>query len=429
MNNIEIERILKEEMIEEIKEELIIYFRSGKINPKFFFEFDDIQLSTLQDVLKIHFILTFEVGEYILGLQKNIRKIRNTTNLEKSLYKSEIKGRIDWHKTFQYRANRLYTDKTQFICDNVNKLYNTKENIILKKALTIINDIIFEDVGMDRFNKEKWYENGELYSKIISQIIKNNVYIKKIDIREVKITNKMIQDVLKHKNQLYSESAKIVKLYQDIMSMDYEHINNLFSNTFIEISSVDDVFELYSIFKYIRKRFSVDNIKYNLMDGSEDHFANVIEANFNYKIYHNRTAFKYLEFNVKIEELQGKHNYLNKKRKIHKMLNDFKSSLGSQKSDSVWRGRPDLLVLKFDNKNKLLAIDIGEIKNTNSKDYMLVGFEELLEYLNFVKILPLYALSYTKINGLLFVNGAITKDIKYCNITVMNSKLLSNKII
>ena len=133
---------LKIEMIEEIKDELIFYFREGIINTTSFFDFDDIKFNNINDILKIHFLLTEEVKNYVLQLDKNIRKNKKYTKLEKNLYQGEVKGSIDWNKTVEYRANTLFKDRTRFICDNVDKLYNTKENIILKKAISIIYNII-----------------------------------------------------------------------------------------------------------------------------------------------------------------------------------------------------------------------------------------------------------------------------------------------
>lgn len=101
---------LKIEMIEEIKDELIFYFREGIINTTSFFDFDDIKFNNINDILKIHFLLTEEVKNYVLQLDKNIRKIKNSTKLEKNLYQGEVRGSIDWNKTVEYRANTLFRD-------------------------------------------------------------------------------------------------------------------------------------------------------------------------------------------------------------------------------------------------------------------------------------------------------------------------------
>lgn len=415
------EKILKMEMIEEIKEELIAYFRQGFINPTYFFEFDHIQFNGLYDILKIHFLLTKKVEKYIFQLDKNIRNIKNSTRLEKNLYHGEIRGSIDWNKTIEYRANTLYKDRSRFICDNVDKLYNTKENIILKKAMSIIYNLIHVELDMDRFKDRDWYKNGEKYSHIISNIYNSNVYIKRIDISKINITPKMIQDVLKSRNKLYRDSASIIKFYNDIMSMEKEHINNLFSETFIELKSIDEVFEFYCIFKYIRNKFDQSNIKYNIIDGDEKYLASLEDEEYIYKIYHNRTASKYLKFNIDIDELKNSNNiHVNKKIASLDRKNEIYNLLeGNSLSSSFWSGRPDLLILKLDKDFNLKELEIGEVKHTSNKDYMYQGLEELLDYMNLVRANKNSYIGEFDIKGILFVNYINLKKYDFQDIEIL----------
>ncbi|NLC65315.1 MAG: hypothetical protein GX752_00075 [Clostridium sp.] len=413
---------LKIEMIEEIKDELIFYFREGIINTTSFFDFDDIKFNNINDILKIHFLLTEEVKNYVLQLDKNIRKIKNSTKLEKNLYQGEVRGSIDWNKTVEYRANTLFRDRTRFICDNVDKLYNTKENIILKKAISIIYNIIHLELGMDRFKKRDWYKNGEEFSHITSNIYNGNVYIKRIDISSVKITSKMIQDVLKSRNELYRYSAQILKLYYEIMSMNKKHINNLFSKTFIELKSVDEVFEFYCIFKYIRNKFDRSNIKYNIIDGEEKYLASLEDDEYLYKIYHDRIGTKYLKFNLAIDEMRNTSNiHLNKKIASLDRRNEISLSLEKDSiSTNYWSGRPDLLIIKLDKKLKLISLEIGEVKHTNNINYMYQGLEELLEYMYLVRDSNLNYIEFSNITGVLFTNNIKLNRFDFDNVEIFN---------
>ena len=142
------EQLAKKEMIREIQEELIIYFRQGIINITNFFELEDVKFQNVYDILKIHFILSNDVRDYVLSLEKNMRTIKTSTLLEKKLYRGEVRGQIDWHKTIQHRHRYHNMDKTSFVTDNVDKLFETKENIILKRAVNIIYTILKNTIGM-----------------------------------------------------------------------------------------------------------------------------------------------------------------------------------------------------------------------------------------------------------------------------------------
>lgn len=416
-------KMTKEKMIEEIKEELIIYFREGLINPKSFFEFDGLRFNNIYDILKIHFLLTKEVQYYVLGLEKNIRNIKNSIKLEDNIFYGEVRGNINWNMTTKYRANTIYSDRSRFVCDNADKFYDTKENIILKKAISIIYNIIHIELGMDRFIKQGWYKNGEELSRIISNIYKGNIYVNRIDISNVNITDKMVFDVLRSRNKLYRDSAMIVKLYRDIMDLKEEHINALFSETFIDMKNENEVFELYCIFKYLRKRFPIEHVKYNVIDGREECLASLEDDDYMYKVYHNRKASNYLNFNIDISEVRNSENtFLKKKIKsLDRKSQIYRELENKDISNVFWSGRPDLIILKIDKESKdIVYIEIGEVKYTNDKIYMYQGLEELLEYIYLIKGRDYNYIENVDIKGILFVDNIKLDKYDFNDIKIIN---------
>ncbi len=416
-------KISKLEMIEEIKEELIIYFRKGIINPKTFFNIDENRFKNMKDILKIHFILSKEVSDYTLNLEKTIRNIKNSTRLDKKLFKGEVRGNIDWNKTIEYRSNRIEKDRSNFICDNIDKLYDIKENLILKKAISIIYNIIHIDIAMDRFHGEAWYKNGPAMSTIISNVYRKNVYLKRIDISNVKITDKMIFDVLNSRNKIYRDSARILKLYRSIMRFDKEQVEKLFGESFIHMQDENKVFELYSIFKYIRENFPREELKYNILDGREDCLARVEEVKYTYDIFHDSFSKSQLAFNIDKSEIEGSQNlYLDKKLKILAEKNRIYSQLEKKTPPtSIWAGRPDLLIVKRDKTSQaIVKISIGEVKYTNDRKYMYRGMEELLEYMYLVKDRENKYIEDIAIEGLLFVDNISLEKKKFKDIQIIN---------
>lgn len=412
-------KLTKKHLIEEIKEELIVYFKRGLINPKSFFDIDDIRFSNLEDILKIHFILSDKVMDYIMNLEKNMRNIKSSTKLETELFTGQVKGSIDYNKTMQYRYNNNYKDKTKFVGIVASKQFNTKENKVLKTTIELIYNIINLDIGMERFEKFEWFKNGECITNIIKNIYRGNVYISKIDVSDV--TDKMIEDVSKNRQVIYRNSALLLKFYKALMKRDRCEISKLFSSTFIEIEDEDRVFELYSIFKYLKHNFPREKTKYNVLDGTEEYLAVVEEGDYKYLVYHDSTGPDEISFNIDKSEIEKSENeFLKKKIKVLDEKTLIYTQLENKKSSSsIWRGRPDLLIVKLLEK-KIIEITIGEAKYTTSKNYMYKGLEELLEYMNYIKYRDSELSEEISLKGILFVDDIELTESTFENITIIN---------
>jgi hypothetical protein len=63
--------------------------------------------------------------------------------------------------------------------------------------------------------------------------------------------------------------------------------------------------------------------------------------------------------------------------------------LGRGGSDSLWGGRPDIVLERYRETNsdgmELEQVFLGEVKYTQNIDYVATGLRELLEYMAFVK--------------------------------------------
>lgn len=417
------DKIIKQKMINEVRYDLIYYFRNGYINPKFFFEFEDVKFGSLKEILSIHFIISQNVFNYITTLNSSIHQLRHSTEPKIEIFRGEIRGRIKWNETIQERYKTGNVSKITFACANSSKLYNTKENIVLKKSLEILNKIIFEDVGMERFQKYEWFKNGKNIMDTVETLLNRNIYIKRIDTSKIKISDKMLNDVLKSRKKIYRDAALIIKFYNLVMSENIDIINTLLQTTFIEMQDIDEVFELYSIIKYIRSKFM--NIRFNIIDGSEDYLAEAILENGNkVLIYHNRSAPKYLNFQVRLIDIIGSHKYLQQLRNITKLTNDFKLLQGSKSNDIIWSGRPDLIILEFE-EEILSNITIGEIKYTRDIEYAYTGFNELAEYMEFMEVKDLdLECELPSVKGLLFVEEVNFREYSIDNITIINTNNL-----
>ena len=192
----------KEELMKAISDDLIIYLKSGKLSPKPFLNQLNLNIDRIEDLIKIHFLLLPEVRDYILDLPHLIRNLKTSTNLTNAICHNEVRGSIHWQNTINLKLNTNYRDNTLFVCNEIDKWYNTKENVVLKKFIRTVYNIIFVDIHMDRFADYSWYIKGDHINRIIKQIYEKNVYISRIDIENIYVTDRMIEDVIKSRNVL-----------------------------------------------------------------------------------------------------------------------------------------------------------------------------------------------------------------------------------
>lgn len=382
-------KTIKEALLKDISDDLIIYLKSGKLSPRPFLNKLNLNIDRIEDLLKIHFLLLPEVREYILNLPILIRNLKTSTSFTRTINQGEIRGSIHWQETLNRRLNSNYKDPTLFVCNEIDKWYNTKENIVLKEFIETLYNIIFVDISMDKFVHYSWYASGQDINNIVKQIYEKNVYINRINIEGVHVTDRMVEDVTKDRNILYSTAAQLLQKYRNLMNLnlDVTMAKELFERTFIEIADENTLFELYWIINIIREN-AIDEKMY-IVDGTNNIVASWQDDEFLYKIYHDSTGSNNLSFNIGFDEVEGSDNeYLNRKIKAINSTKTIAKSLFNNInfSDNFWSGRPDILIeICRKDTNDLVKIIIGEVKYTTNKNYIIKGLEELLEYIYFIK--------------------------------------------
>ncbi|HCD09895.1 MAG TPA: hypothetical protein DEQ01_06045 [Thermoanaerobacter sp.] len=405
----------KEVLLESIKEDLLVYLKSGKLSPLPFLNELNLNINKVEDSLKIHFLLMDEVKDYILNLPMMIRELKVSTNLTKEISYNKIRGSIDWKETIRQRLNTNYKDKTLFSYNERNKLYNTKENVVLKKFIEVLYDIVI-GLNMDRFTGYDWYVEGEKINKIVKEIYEKNVYMSRINIEGINVTDRMIEDVAKNRSKLYSDAAKLLRKYRQIINfIDYEEIKKLFEKTFIEIADENTLFELYWVVRILRD--NACNEKMYIVDGTNNKIASWEDGNLLYNIYHNSTGSDNLIFKIGFEEVENIENeYFRRMMAVVKKTHEIADKLFEDKGtlgNIFWSGRPDIIIEIIDkNTGRIVKVILGEVKYTTDREYMIQGLKELLEYVYYIKeksIKGMYVFdnpqSGIEVEGILFVDN------------------------
>lgn len=381
----------KEELIKEINDDLITYLKSGYFSPNTFLKKLNLNIENFERLIKLHFILLNEVREYIKNLPFLIRTLKVSSSMNEQISREAIKGQINWQKTIKERLNTGYRDKTLFSVSERNKQYNTKENIVLKKFIEILYSIIHQELNMVDFEKYEWYKAGKEINKIIKEIYEKNIYLSKIDVKNIKVTDRMLEDVKRNRNYIYYKTAKLFKLYRDYLSLkvDENRLKELFERTFIEIADENTLFELYWVIRIIKE--NAKDYKMYIMDGKENKVATWEDNTHLYTIYHDSTGSNELIFKISVDEVRKSlitNEFLKRQLKVYDQFRIIGSKLFEDREicENIWQGRPDIIIeVRNKETNKLEKVILGEVKYTTDKNYVLQGLRELLEYIYFLK--------------------------------------------
>lgn len=390
-----------EEMLEEIGDSFNNYLKKGMKLDSFSKKIDpDLNIENLDDLLKIHFILTESkdqepgVIDFIEELPERLRRIKTTITNKKNTLEGEVKGKIDWQSTIKTRNSTGCSNNTLFVCNQTKKNYETKENLVLKELLSVIHEIVFDKLNELEFKGkeigwlDEWSEDKSDLKGTVERVFHRNIYLKRIKHEEIQVTERMISDVKKSRNKLYREAATLLEKYRKLLDHDLDsgEAKRLLKNTFIKPEKTEVLFELYWIIKIIKGFEEKSDVNFKWIVKGENIIAEWEDQEHIYKIYHDSTGS--LNFSINLEDIEEpeKDDYLNRQKEvIEKWKKMSKDVFKQEKSNGLWGGRPDIILERYNKQEELKEVFIGEVKYTENQQYALKGLKELLEYMALVK--------------------------------------------
>jgi hypothetical protein len=385
-------KISAEEMLEEISDELIVYLKQGSIKIDSFLKKLDLNINNLDQLLRIHFLLKPKVKNFIEELPYLIRNIKTSTQKNNREVNGEIRGRIDWQATIAHRSKSNFTDKSRFVCQQVDKDFNIKENLVLKKFLNIVDEILINDLNSSWSDYQwlsDWFSSDGLFNSF-DQIINKNIYLKRINLDNIIITDRMINDSKKSRNILYRKAAELLEFYNDYIENknwqeNEEEIIKLLNKSFIQPKEESVLFELYWVIKLIRA--NAGDYSLELLGGGDNLTAEWFRVNYKYSLYHDSTASKELNWKVDLAEISNSPvPYLKRKASSYREAVGISSVFNSKLSSSYWSGRPDIIIeIRNRSDNSLKKIVLAEVKHTRNHETAKGGLKELLDYIYLVK--------------------------------------------
>jgi hypothetical protein len=406
-----------EQLLSEVADKLVIYLQEGQLSPRSFVQKLNLNIDSMEQLLRLHFIIKDKVVHFIQSLPDYIRQIKTSTLKVKRQHRNEVQGRIDWQTTINRRYQQNPGDKTTFVCEQTNKNFNIRENIVLKQLLAVIYDIIINDLDGKPENYSwlsDWLGNKNLAAGL-EKLYFRNVYLNRIDLAEETVTDRMIQDTKRSCSVLYRRAAELLEFYREQVKRekwreDSSEIQELLQNTFLRPEKESVLFELYWIIKLLNCTWKQNEVNSNLelLEKGQNVVARWQKADKDYILYHDCGGSADLNWSVGLDdEFSAVENkYLQQRveglRAAKRISNIFSSGL----QPSLWQGRPDLIVEVRDDSGQIQKVVIGEIKYTCRTETAKQGLKELMEYCQLIK----YQDEYIKrkeieVVGLLLVDG------------------------
>lgn len=402
-----------EELLEKVAENFHTYLRRGVEFEKVIGSAHaDLDIDDIETLLRIHFVLTEadEPGEtgvvdFMGKLEDRIRHMKTATASRSQEYRGEVRGRINWQGTVKSRARKGRLDEPVFVCSEPEEHYNIEENLVLKRLLSVIHEILTNDLS-DALENPDGYEwlsawtspiddsdrRDESGADVLQRVYDRNVYLQRIDADEGAVTDRTIESVKRSRSALYQEAADLLDRYRQLMrnELDAEEARKILNHTLIAPEKTETLFELYWIFRILE---SYDAIEYRVLSDWRTDSSTVAQWDQDgsrYVLSHDSTG-KSLRFHEQLgtEDIEPDGYFYRMKEVLTRWQTLSEELLDRSRSDSLWGGRPDIMLERFerngDGKLALEDVFIGEVKYTQDVDYVATGLRELLEYMALVR--------------------------------------------
>lgn len=375
----------------------------------------ELDIDDIDTLLRIHFVLTEsgdepgDVGvvDFIRALEDRIRRMKTTTEPNSVTRRGEVRGHIDWQQTIKKRSRTGRLDEPLFVSNQPEEDYNIDENLVLKRLLTVIREILTEDLEYAITNPERYEwldawtaraDTGaapaavESTAAMFERVFERNVYLQRIDVRETELTDWTIEAVKQSRSVFYQQAATLLDRYRRLMrqELDSEDARAILNQTLIAPDEPEVLFELYWLFQILD---AYEGVQYRVLTDDRAE-SSVIAAwehdGVRYVMSHDATG-RSVRFNESIDpgtvEPDG---YLYRMNEVLAKWQSLSAQLLDRSGQgSLWGGRPDILLERFEPTEQgdweLEQVFVGEVKYTSDANYATAGLRELLEYMAFVK--------------------------------------------
>jgi len=383
------------ELIDSLSEDILTYVMHGDFPERKFAESLkpadlDSRFEEYERLMDFHFVLRKDVIDFVKSLESNLRSINTETENKSKVNRGSVNGKINWGSTIQERYSRNPGDTSIFVCENKTERYDTGQNIVLKRLLSVIYNTLKDCESF--FNKnhecsERWNDEKDLIENM-KNIFERNVHVKRIkDPGEYEPTERMLNSAENSRKNLYRESAKLIRKRDNIFSGDKEEIRELLNKTAIKPQDEETLFELFVLFRFIStiENIQEDSFKLNTVASGSQKIATMQSDEKEIAIYHDSSASEMgIEFKFDPERDVNDREY-SRPEKVELKSREIISNYFKKNTREV-TGRPDVILVEImDKETEEREYFITEVKNSTNEKTVKRGIKEALEYLAFLR--------------------------------------------
>ena len=384
----------REAIVDQLSQDIVSYVMAGsfeehqiarEIKPDDLDErFEDYRL-----LLNLHFVLKSDVVEFVRKLPKRLRSISTETKTVSRTRRGAIDGHINWGATMKKRYSQNPSDSSLFVCDNRSEDYDTPENLVLKRLISIIYQTIdqTEEYIKQEYTwaQDTWRGEEELIDEL-KQIVERNVHVRRIrSPKNYEPTERMLIAAESSRQPIYQEAAALLRTYAGLVAGDQEEIKDLLNNTAITPDDDETLFELYVLFRFVAVLESVrsQQAQFKPIRAGRKEVA-TFTGNPELVLYYDQAGTdRDLSF-VAEEDITDRP--LSRSEKVQEVANDV-SNQYFDKEFQNYTNRPDVIVLEIrDHDSQTYEYLITEVKNSTNTGTIRTGIKESLEYLAFLRV-------------------------------------------
>jgi len=384
----------RQELIESLTQDILTYVMQGTFPEEHLVReikldgldqrFDDYEM-----LVRLHFILRPEVVGFVEDLPKRLRELETKTENVSNTVRGNIDGRINWSKTYRERYSRNPQDTALFVSENRSENYDTDENVVLKRLLSIVYETLTECNeylrGDYEWVTERWQENLELVD-VMMDTFERNVHVTRIrEPAEYEPTDRMIQRASDSRNALYRKAATLLVDYQAAIRGEPSAVRRLLETTAITPDDTETLLELFVLFRYIAaiERRQDDDFRIRTIESDKQEVARMErDDGTEIVLYHDNSAGdRGLSFDSSPD---GDEEEFSRREMVeHKSIETARSYFRNARFGSR-TGRPDVIVLEIDHGESREYL-ITEVKDSRRVETIRRGITETLEYLAFLQ--------------------------------------------
>lgn len=411
----------REDLVAGVAEELVTYLRRGEINETTVtrsLSYEGTGIANFEELKKIHFALSTDVGKYVNRLPERIRRLRTENRTQTEASHGEIRGAIDWKRTKERRYRSGYDNPALFVSSTTDIQHDIPENRLVKKLLSIIVESVETLSGTNEDWQTHW-NSKEI--EHLGRILEQNVYLEALpDADEIRLSERELNQIARARREIYTDGQDIYRRYLDLMAnrFDQPGVSELIKETLVQPSKNYKLFELFCLFGVIRRlRIQFPSIELQRIDSEMEEAAVLEDDDQRIRVFFDRGGpLRFFEEYPTSDELKarGAQEIFIRQSKAMEVAKDrLNSFLDRGSSQSFFAGRPDLIVLRDEKSEDEMTpqnVVIGEFKYTDSESTFASGLRELHEYLIFAHEDDLGHLLDTDWNPSASIRGLICTD-------------------